>query len=388
MPDKTKKLGGRGQRAVADNGQEGSAAFSQPELRGRGQSALAINGQTGSAAFSQPELREDSQCCDVEIDYLQAAVLTQPELRGKGQLVFAQKGQNGDAQSSQPELRENGPHGNVQMDHSEDAVLTQAEIIDLIRAHHRIRCYAMESRKAAHLRLGAYLRSELGWSVNKPEKERKAIAAQAQALIKKPAGSMWEHIIVMSLQAGLPFENIEKTHLKEMERLAELLPAWMAFGEGVRGFGRGSLAVIVAEAGDLANYSTKSKLWKRMGLAVMDGRRQGHVAKGLSRDDRAAAYMEHGYSPKRRSRVWNIGDALIKGNGDGVYRSAYLKRKEYERARDPEMKPIHAHRRAQRYMEKRLLRDLWQAWGRAEPELAKQPKPGAPAPEIEQRAAP
>jgi hypothetical protein len=205
--------------------------------------------------------------------------------------------------------------------------------------------------------------------------------------MKKPAGCEWEHIIIPTFLASRPFEELEKTHLKEMERLAELLPVWKSFGEGVRGFGRGSLAVIVAEAGDLANYSDKSKLWKRMGLAVMDGMRQGHVAKGLSRDDRAAAYMEHGYSPKRRSRVWNIGDALIKGNGDGIYRAAYLKRKEYERARDPEMKLIHAHRRAQRYMEKRLLRDLWRAWGRADPIVAEPPKQFVLSPEIEQHVA-
>jgi hypothetical protein len=62
--------------------------------------------------------------------------------------------------------------------------------------------------------------------------------------------------------------------------------------------------------------------------------------------------------------MWNIGDALIKGNRAGKYRTFYLRRKEYELQRDPEMKPIKAHRRAQRYMEKRLLRDLWRAWRR------------------------
>jgi len=118
----------------------------------------------------------------------------------------------------------------------------------------------------------------------------------------------------------------------------------------------------------------------------MDGMRQGHVQKGLSRDDRNAAYIEHGYSPKRRSRMWNIGDALIKGNADGIYRATYLKRKEYELARNPEMPKIHAHRRAQRYMEKRLLRDLWRAWGRTDERMAEQPRACVSSPEIEQRA--
>ena len=75
--------------------------------------------------------------------------------------------------------------------------------------------------------------------------------------------------------------------------------------------------------------------------------------------------------------MWNIGDALIKGNRDGEYRTIYLERKAYELAREPEMKPIKAHRRAQRVMEKRLLKKLWQAWRRAAVGL--QPKAGMPA---------
>jgi hypothetical protein len=116
--------------------------------------------------------------------------------------------------------------------------------------------------------------------------------------------------------------------------------------------------VIVAEAGDLNNYANPAKIWKRMGLAVFDGKRQG----GLPKTASAEEWIAHGYTRKRRSLMWNIGDALIKGNRDGEYRTLYLQRKDYEVARDPEMKPIQAHRRAQRVMEKALLRDLWVAW--------------------------
>lgn len=95
-----------------------------------------------------------------------------------------------------------------------------------------------------------------------------------------------------------------------------------------------------------------------MGVALVDGIRQGGLSKTASKDD----WIDHGYNRQRRSRMWNIGDALIKSNRDGRYRTIYLARKEYEITRDPEMQPIKAHRRAQRYMEKRLLRDLWRAW--------------------------
>ena len=69
----------------------------------------------------------------------------------------------------------------------------------------------------------------------------------------------------------------------------------------------------------------------------------------------------HAIPRRRRSAIWTIGDSLIKQNEDG-YRAVYDERKQYEKARDPEMSKMYAHRRAQRYMEKRLLRDLWRAW--------------------------
>jgi hypothetical protein len=233
-----------------------------------------------------------------------------------------------------------------------------AETIETIRTLHRKRVFAMEQRKRADLALGAFLRTMLGWSKVLPEAERKRIAKAAQAITDGETESEWAELVNTTHGARAPFERIEKEALKQMERLAVTLPAWADFGKEIRGFGAGSLAVIVAEAGDLANYASEAKLWKRMGLAVIDGVRQGGLTKGASKDD----WIVHGYSPQRRSRMWNIGDAIIKGNRDGAYRTIYLARKAYELARDPAMRPIHAHRRAQRYMEKRLLRHLWRAW--------------------------
>jgi hypothetical protein len=113
-----------------------------------------------------------------------------------------------------------------------------------------------------------------------------------------------------------------------------------------------------------------------MGLAVMDGVRQGGLKKGSG----AEAWIEHGYNPKRRSQVWNIGDAMIKAqvrkvkddadddSGErvalGEYGQAYLDSKLKYLEREG-ITPMHAHRMAQRYIEKRLLKNLWQAWRRA-----------------------
>jgi hypothetical protein len=75
--------------------------------------------------------------------------------------------------------------------------------------------------------------------------------------------------------------------------------------------------------------------------------------------------VEHGYDAERRSVVWSLGEAVVKVGGDGPYRALYLERKALEHSRDPEMSKAHAHARAKRYMEKRLLRELWREWWKA-----------------------
>jgi len=263
------------------------------------------------------------------------------------------------------------------------------EAIAGIRYHHRQRIYAMETRKAMDLRLGWLVKMDLGWSRTLSKTERDAIAARAADLVKIGAaltkGKMvdipgdfarLEDVILATLAARTPFAAIEKAAEKEMARLAQELAVWQ-WAAPIRGFGPVSLAVIIAEAGDLSNYPTIAKLWTRMMLGLVDGIRQG----GLPKTATAAEWIRHGYNKKRRSRMWNIGQALVKGNRDGAYRAVYLARKDYERARaeaagltvapsasipkdrkDEFMSLGHIDHRAQRVMEKRLLVDLWQAW--------------------------
>ena len=147
-----------------------------------------------------------------------------------------------------------------------------------------------------------------------------------------------------------------------LETLALQLPAdvveWV---KSVRGVSLLSLAAIVGEAGDLSReghapwrgYANPAKLWKRMGLALVNGERQRKCA-----DTEKGTAM--GYSPIRRSIVWNIGECMIKA-GDKHYRAIYDTRKIYE-ATKIEKPPILIHRRAKRYMEKRFLLDLWRVW--------------------------
>jgi len=156
----------------------------------------------------------------------------------------------------------------------------------------------------------------------------------------------------------------------EMTALARELPVapWV---DGVRGFGLLGLASIIGEAGDLANYPNPAKLWKRLGLGLVGAERQQRKS--------GDAALEHGYSPSRRAVVWTIGDSLFRANGP--YADLCRERKDHERAkaaaegltvvpsaRIPKGRQAeyrsdgHIHARAKRWMEKRLVRDLWHAW--------------------------
>lgn len=139
-----------------------------------------------------------------------------------------------------------------------------------------------------------------------------------------------------------------------MQKLAKQLPVW-SWVDTVHGFGALGLAQIIGEAGDLNNYANPGKLWKRMGLAVING--------GAQRKVTGVDALEHGYNPERRAIMFCIGDSLLKKQN--FYRELYLSRKIQEEVKKPADDggwKMLWHKRAQRYAEKRLLRDLWKVW--------------------------
>ncbi len=137
-----------------------------------------------------------------------------------------------------------------------------------------------------------------------------------------------------------------------MRRIARQLPCfdWCA---SVHGFGELGFAQILAEAGDLSVYANPAKLWKRFGLAVLDGEAQ--------RRARGAKGIEHGFSPRRRAVMHCVGDAIVRA-GKGPYRELYDTYKAAHAEQHPDLSAGHVHKRAMRYAEKRLLRDLWARW--------------------------
>lgn len=172
---------------------------------------------------------------------------------------------------------------------------------------------------------------------------------------------------------------------KEMGRVAERLPVWEIFAEGVRGIGAPMLGKIVAEApgNDLNGFPDfwcPQALWKRFGLHVLESGEAPRPRKGETL----------GFSRYRRSVAWQLGDVVLRAqlrkdcpSDERPYGDLYVERKAFEVRRAEErgliVKPAArikrgedaisegvVHLRAKRYVEKRVLRDLWRAWVKAE----------------------
>lgn len=221
---------------------------------------------------------------------------------------------------------------------------------------------------------GAYVRRALGFSTDQEEKDREKIRKQAAALIKEieafgparntEADRVWNAVapfVLAAKEARKPFEAMRADIETAMRAEAQKLAVWPWYNSN-RGCGALGLGIIIGETGDLANYATVSRVWKRLGLAVINGKAQGRPGTGATAED----WISHGYNPRRRSALWTVGDSLLKNNDTGVYRTLYLARKQFEldkaAAEGREMAAGHIHRRAQRCMEKKLIADLWAHW--------------------------
>jgi hypothetical protein len=185
------------------------------------------------------------------------------------------------------------------------------------------------------------------------------------------------HALASATEAGIaPWESERVAHEKRMVVLVKQLPVY-AWTKPIKGFGELGLAQIVAEAGGpLDKFSTVSRLWKRLGLAVISGNRQGAPGKGASAED----WMEHGYNRERRAIVWSIvsdsmfrhqwaaaGEGEETGKPKGPYGEVYAQRRARTAITHPDWTKGHAHNDARRVMTKKLIADLWSAWRQAIP---------------------
>ena len=225
----------------------------------------------------------------------------------------------------------------------------------------------------------ALVRRMLGWRPDMSEAERKKINSHAARIIAaiqsdKPltdddqivATAVRKDVMTVYV-ARMPLATIREGIETKMRQWAQSLPVWGTWAQDVAGFGPLGLAVVIGEAGDLSNYQTVSKLWKRLGLAVIDGERQRKKA-----DPEAA--IAHGYNPHRRAEIWScVGDPLFKHQSARVDKETGLVLRDpgpyrivYDRAKanflERGCRKKHAHDHGMRVATKELMKDLWREW--------------------------
>ena len=269
---------------------------------------------------------------------------------------------------------------------------TIGEIIEL----HRARQALIKAGTKLTLQAKALIRRAEGL-----EKGDKSGGAIYDAAVADPS-HQYHMTVLPYVLAQRPLNEQRAMIEKQMVKLAKSLPVY-PWVKSVWGFGDLSFAAIVGEAGDIGSYKSVAALWKRMGLAVIGTNRQGAPGAGASADD----WIAHGYSAARRSIMWNVGNGLIGAMGKlrplmgedtaGYHplQAVFIERVRYEAQRLPhkdgtpikesatgkESYTLHAANRAKRYVEKRLLRELYSEWQKAAsmPELTKTKAPSISA---------
>src|ERR1041385_6796120 len=201
------------------------------------------------------------------------------------------------------------------------------------------------------------------WLLRPPKGIPKATWQPRQYLQQSPAAQVL-------VGHALALVADRKARRRELERLVSWLPIWQDWAADIRGIDAYGLARVLAETGDLWQYPTVAKVWKRLGVGLWNGERQRQV-KGVT-EAKARAI---GYSPRRRAVVYNLQTGLLTQNKapdstPGAYRLCYLARKLEEEVKAPDATKMVWHKRASRYMAKRFLKDLWVAWREVMPRPA------------------
>lgn len=184
----------------------------------------------------------------------------------------------------------------------------------------RQRMFCIKQQSRANRSIESYIARLHGFHTGLEEKERKRIfkaaadlrkavegGAEDQQLVGNQAINVLRSLILASAIGRQQWDELRTETEKTMRAKARELPVW-PWVEEVKGLSDLGLAVIVGEAGGaLSNYRSPPALWKRMGLAVLAGNRQGAPGAGATAKD----WIVHGYNRTRRSEIWNFCDDMI-----------------------------------------------------------------------------
>jgi len=257
------------------------------------------------------------------------------------------------------------------------------ETIGLIRDAHRRRRLAMKIQQKLDRALESFIRvyGELGWDPDLDQKERDKINEKVKEIIKATrAGKLtaWADIVAMSDAARQPADELRARCEKTMEQLAKKLPVY-DWVKTIRGAGELGLATIVAEAGDLGNYSNPAKLWKRLGFAPYDGyagsswKRYTWVPRKLTAEE----WIENPFSGERYALMHQIAVWLVnaqwvgkaktgtgEGKPNGPYGKVYADRRAHTAKTHADWTKQHSKMDGLRVAMKAFLKDLHVAWNK------------------------
>lgn len=292
---------------------------------------------------------------------------------------------------------------------------TTADLCAELQALQRRRSVVLKSRIMQANRLQAVVAGTLGYHSGLTEAERTKLFKQAAAVIKavaedEPTNTPFADIIRSTLVGIEAFDAAKAKYDAAMTKVAKRLPvaAWVQAPEQ-RGFGLLFLGIVVGECGDLANYANPAKVWRRMGCAPWSfgGQTRMGATWRAGKEGKLPAdqWESFGYSPRRRSIAYLIGEGLVKQNtlksaggescnetenncAPGPYRARWMEAKHRAYVTHPEwgwgpckgpkqggckgdgcpvcgglcMTCKRAHLHGMLLATKRLLRDLWCEW--------------------------
>lgn len=166
---------------------------------------------------------------------------------------------------------------------------------------------------------------------------------------------------------GIMLESLKRKQgslERQIKKLVRQLPIsnWLDSKE-CDGFGELSCGRIIAECGDLNKYSNPAKVWKRMGLAVSkDGK--AYSTHRRQKMPPPEGWENAGYCPRRRSVMYLVSQSVNKRINSPL-RKLIDDRKAYLAEKHPDQTKMHIQNQAFRYMEKRVLLNLWKEWRKA-----------------------
>lgn len=224
-----------------------------------------------------------------------------------------------------------------------------------------------------HILLGHYARQL--WDL---QKERIGASNRVAAMERDGLGGYAEPARAVVAE----YEKIEKAIDRELTKIVKrhFMADWIM---EQRGIGLPGFARLLGVTGNIDRFPTVSKLWKYLGLHVVDGhapKREKGVPwthtdctfEHLLTCTPACTTNHHpncvpggigtAYAPQGRVVCHQLGEAIVKVGGDGPYRRAYDQKKAYYEAERPDWTQARRHNAAMRYATKELVKNLWIEW--------------------------